>query len=101
MDGNWGYTSGVAEMLLQSHLSEEGAPLLQLLPALPSAWPDGKVVGLRARGGFSVDMEWKRGKLTSAVIRSIAGTRCRVLHAGKTVEIQLEPGSQKVLQVRE
>ncbi|MBN8459368.1 MAG: glycoside hydrolase family 95 protein [Verrucomicrobia bacterium] len=101
MDGNWGYTSGVAEMLLQSHLSEEGVPLLHLLPALPSAWPDGKVVGLRARGGFSVDMEWKRGKLVSSVIRSTVGTKCRVLHAGKKVEFQLTPGSQKVFQIQE
>ena len=101
MDGNWGYTSGVAEMLLQSHLSEEGVPLLHLLPALPSAWPDGKVIGLRARGGFSVDMEWKRGKLISSVIRSTVGTKCRVLHAGKTVEFQLTPGSHKVFQIQE
>lgn len=101
MDGNWGYTSGVAEMLLQSHLSVEGVPLLDLLPALPSAWPDGRVSGLRARGGFVVDMEWKRGKLTSAAIRSVAGTKCRVLHAGKTVEFQLTPGSRKVLQIQE
>ena len=101
MDGNWGYTSGVAEMLLQSHLSEEGVPLLHLLPALPSAWPDGKVVGLRARGGFAVDMEWKRGKLVSSVIRSTVGTKCRVMHAGKTVEFQLTPGSHKVFQIQE
>lgn len=70
MDGNWGYTSGVAEMLLQSHLTQDGKPLLELLPALPAAWPSGEVKGLRARGGVIVDITWQDGQVTGYRLRT-------------------------------
>lgn len=68
LDGNMGYVSGVTEMLLQSQTGTVFAPMIDLLPALPTAWPTGSVKGLRARGGFTVDMDWKDGKLTEAKI---------------------------------
>ncbi len=73
IDGNYGYTAAVAEMLVQSH-----AGYIQLLPALPSAWPNGKISGLRTRGGFEVSLEWHEGHLTAASIQSTLGGVCRI-----------------------
>jgi len=71
VDGNFGGTSGVGEMLLQSHLGE-----IQLLPALPDAWKNGSIRGLVARGNFVIDMNWENGKLLKASILSRAGADC-------------------------
>ena len=94
IDGNCAGTAGIAEMLLQSHeRTLDGRFILGLLPALPSAWPTGKVSGLRARGGFEVGISWKDGKLTEATLNSPLGSSCTLRYGGQTAEVQTVPGA--------
>ncbi len=90
IDGNFGGASGIAEMLLQSHAGE-----IELLPALPKAWPKGQVKGLRARGGFEVEIAWENGKLARAVVRSVTGSKCVVRYGAKTSELSMKPGERR------
>ncbi len=89
IDGNFGGTSGIAEMLLQSHMGE-----IHLLPALPDAWQAGSITGLRARGGFTVDQKWKDGKLTSAVIYPDFDGTVRIRYGEKILNINTIAGKE-------
>ncbi len=90
IDGNFGGTAGIAEMLLQSHLGE-----LHLLPAIPDAWKEGAVSGLKARGNFEVAMNWKDHKLTTATITSKVGGVCKVRTAAPVTIKSLNIKSKK------
>jgi alpha-L-fucosidase 2 len=95
VDGSMSTPGFMAEMLLQSHMGE-----IHLLPALPAEWPEGSVRGLRARGGFLVDMDWEHGKLRHAVVRSTVGGPCKVRYGGKVLNFATEPGSTRELPLK-
>lgn len=93
IDGNFGYTAGLAEMLLQSHeQTPEGVRILHLLPALPSAWPAGSVTGLRARGGYEADIRWAGGRLAESTIRATRDGGVRILCGNNEATLQLRAG---------
>jgi alpha-L-fucosidase 2 len=93
IDGNFGGAAGIAEMLLQSQRRTESRELiLELLPALPSAWPEGKVRGLRARGGVEVDIAWSDGRLVRCALRPKLGRPFVVEYAGRRQRFDLAAG---------
>jgi alpha-L-fucosidase 2 len=93
IDGNFGGMAGVAEMLLQSH-----AGAIDLLPALPDAWPAGSVTGLCARGGYQVNIHWDKGQVTSAVLKAAFDDSCSVRSKafGNTSEITVYEGRRRI-----
>jgi alpha-L-fucosidase 2 len=96
IDGNFGATAGVTEMLLQSQWTEEregnALRIVSLLPALPKAWPSGSVKGLCARDGFVVDMDWENGALTRVVVHSNLGKDCLLRYAGHEIVLKTKAG---------
>jgi alpha-L-fucosidase 2 len=89
IDGNFGGTAGVAEMLVQSHTGE-----IRLLPALPGAWPSGSVRGLRVRGGAEIDLEWHDGILQSVSLRANVGGSFHVVYRGASRTVELKAGEE-------
>jgi alpha-L-fucosidase 2 len=87
IDGNFGLTAGIVEMVMQNHAGE-----IDLLPSLPSAWPDGSLRGLRARGGFLVDVSWQRGRLVRAIITATRAGTTVVRYGDRTWTLRLRPG---------
>ena len=87
IDGNLGGAAAVIEMLLQSYYEE-----IDFLPALPAAWPSGSVTGLRARGGYRVDIKWRDGLLTEASVTSFETRVCRVRHRGLDLRVFVNGG---------
>ena len=96
IDGNFGGTAGIAEMLIQSTTDE-----ITLLPALPSAWPSGRIQGLRARGGFEIDIEWENGTLTRAHIKSLNGRSTTLSVQGNHAQIRLDKGESTTLEAHQ
>ncbi len=99
IDGNFGFTAGVVEMLLQSHqrtssiVPATGVVIIDLLPALPKAWPTGSVTGLRARDGFEIDLAWQDGTLTRVTLRSTLGRPVHLRYAGQEINLTPAAGS--------
>jgi alpha-L-fucosidase 2 len=89
IDGNFGLTSGIVEMLLQNHEGD-----IHLLPALPSAWPTGRIAGLRARGGFIVDIAWSGGGLTEATVHATRAGTARVRYRGTVRAFDMKAGDR-------
>jgi alpha-L-fucosidase 2 len=92
IDGNFGAAAGIIEMLVQSHTGE-----IELLPALPSAWPTGRVSGLRARGGFDVEFSWHAGRLVEAVLVSRLGGPLTVRYGDQTRRFETTRGQRVVV----
>jgi len=92
IDGNFGGTAGMTEMLLQSQDNN-----IELLPALPAAWDKGSVKGILARGGFQVDMEWENGHLQKAKIKSLLGNPLKIRYQGNRAEFEMKAGEKVIL----
>ena len=96
IDGNFGGTAGICELLMQSHMG-----FIHLLPALPDAWEEGSVKGLCAKGGFEVDITWAQGKLVEAIVTSHSGERCEMLYVEKELSFKTKKGASYRIAIEE
>jgi alpha-L-fucosidase 2 len=87
IDGNFGATAGITEMLLQSHAGE-----IELLPALPKAWPKGHLHGVSARGGFDLKLDWENGKLRQVQVLSKLGNTCQLRYGDQVITLKTQKG---------
>lgn len=94
IDGNFGGTAGVTEMLLQSH-----AGFIQLLPALPDVWHEGCLTGTRARGNFTLDIHWHDNNLTKVIVRSGSGNLCHIRYKQEELTFPTKAGETYMLEV--
>lgn len=89
IDGNFGGTAAITELFVQSQSGE-----IELLPALPSVWPNGSISGLRARGGYEIGLQWKDGKLASASVKNVGGSgHCKIRYDETTTDLNVKPGA--------
>jgi alpha-L-fucosidase 2 len=88
IDGNFGGTAGITEMLMQSHMG-----FIHLLPALPDAWEEGSIKGICAKGGFDVDITWSEGKLVEVTVTSKCGERCNLRYGDSTLSFGTKKGA--------
>lgn len=89
IDGNFGATAGIAEMLMQSHNG-----VIQILPALPPSWKNGSIKGLRARGGFEIDITWKEGQLENLKVVSLLGNPCEIISGANQIKLETQSGQE-------
>jgi len=96
IDGNFGGTAGVCEMLIQSDMFTN---TIELLPALPDAWPSGSISGVKARGGYTLDFTWKNKQITKVSIFGVANGNVNLICNGKTKQVKLKAGKKKTIKM--
>ena len=102
IDGNFGATSGIVEMLLQSHLRDKkGDFYLDILPALPSVWATGSISGLKARGGFEVAIDWNNSKLNSVKVKSLLGNEMNLRYNGNVIQRETTAGQAFIFKAKD
>ena len=94
IDANFGTTAGIAEMLIQSH-----SGTIHLLPALPEVWPSGEVKGLKARGGYEIDLKWENHELTNVMIRSERGKPCKLRYRDEVINLDIKQGKKQIIRL--